>query len=48
MSGTVPRHGPRTNFSLGLQFPVRSATVQLGASAGSGIEGTLRIGFQLP
>jgi hypothetical protein len=36
------------SIAFSLQFPVDSALVQLGASAGDGIEATLRIGFRLP
>ena len=50
LGGTMPypKSDLPSSFALSIQVPVRSAVVQVGASMGSGIEGTLRIGFPLP
>jgi hypothetical protein len=35
-------------YAVGMEFPIRSAVVQLDAGARSGIEASLRVGFPLP
>jgi hypothetical protein len=36
------------SYTFDLGFPVRSAVVQLGIGTGSGLAGSLRVGFPLP